>query len=80
LKDFPSKSLSPFSITAISPDAFIECLVLEDDLLEIIIEALAAQRKRLKRAAVEAGDFIEVIRMQGLKKLADRLTARVDDL
>lgn len=80
LRDFPSKNLSLMSIKAISPDDFIECLILEDGLLEIIIEALATQRKRLKRPAIETGEFIEIIKQQGLKKLADRLTARVNDL
>lgn len=80
LADFPSKDLKAYSITAISPDNFIEDLIVVDDMLELIIGALSEQRSRLKKPPVGVEDFISTIEQQGLKKLAKRLLLRKADL
>lgn len=80
LKDFPAKALKPHSIIAISPDEFIEELIVRDDMLELIIKALADQRNRLRKTPISVSDFIENIKKQGLKKLAKRLVPRGSDL
>lgn len=80
LKDFPADKLKSWSLIAISPDDFIEELIEVDDLFELIIKALAAQRARMKKDPIDANEFVDGIKKQGLTKLAARLEQRMNDL
>ena len=71
LKDFPAEVVDPFDVEVIHPDDF---LVAQFDLSEaVVVSAAAACRRRSKKPAYSADDFLDHIERAGLPKFAARL-------
>ena len=73
LKDFPQEKLDGHSITATSPDDFIDFLYNKQKFNVLIIDALAKQRGRLKKPSLNVDEFISILDNQSLKKLVQSL-------
>lgn len=80
LGHFPQATLSTHNITVISPDDFIEHLYIAKDMGELIVEALAQQRNRLRNPEVSVEEFIATIQQQGLNQLGQKLEAVKNNL
>jgi hypothetical protein len=71
LKDFPTTALTPHSIVATHPDAFV------DDLFDLdehkAIGAIGKMRSRLRAPSLSPADFIDSISQVGMPLTASRL-------
>lgn len=77
LKDFPQASLQPFGIEAQHPDEFIANLFDLDR--SAVLEAARRQRANLKRPAMDAKHYLQVLRRQGLVQ-AEQLLGRFESI
>lgn len=77
LKDFPRASLQPFGIEAQHPDEFIANLFDLDR--SAVLEAARRQRANLKRPAMEAKHYLQVLRKQGLVQ-TEQLLGRFESI
>lgn len=72
LKDFPGDVLARYGIEAVHPDDFV------DDLFDldapVVIEAARRQRARLCNPAMDADDYLDMLRRQGLVQTAKALS------
>jgi hypothetical protein len=73
LKDFPTGTLSKFSMEALQPDDFVLRLMDLDE--EMVCEAIERQRAALKNPPKSVTDHLETLRAQGLLKTVERLKA-----
>lgn len=73
LKDFPTETLSTFSMEALHPDDFVLRLMALDE--EMVCEAVERQRAALKNPPKSVADHLETLRAQGLRKTVERLKA-----
>jgi len=72
-KDFPSATLSPFSIEAQHPDEFIERLLELDR--TAVIAAARRQRTQLKSPPIDVERYLAVLSRQGLDRTVEALAA-----
>lgn len=72
--DFPNDTLTHHNIKAISPDDFLEYLFIERDMGELIVDALAIQRGRLKNPPFDVPAFLEKLEAASLTKLRKNLS------
>lgn len=77
LKDFPQASLQPFGIEAQHPDEFIANLFDLDR--SAVLEAARRQRANLKRPAMDAKHYLQMLRRQGLVQ-AEQLLGRFESI
>ncbi len=77
LKDFSQASLQPFGIEAQHPDEFIANLFDLDR--SAVLEAARRQRANLKRPAMDAKHYLQVLRRQGLVQ-AEQLLGRFESI
>jgi predicted nucleic acid-binding protein len=68
LKDFPTQTLAPHEITALSPDEFL-CLVFADE-CELTLAALSKQRRRFRKPSLSADEFLSELKRQSLPRFA----------
>jgi hypothetical protein len=78
LAGFPGAALAPIGVVATHPDAFL-CLLWERDAEGCLI-ALRAVRRRLKNPAVNARDYVDMLRRHRLENFAQRLGGRLSAL
>lgn len=69
LGDFPSTTLSPLGLAAWHPDAFVTRLLRADS--RRVLEAMSHHRAALRRPPLSPGDYIAMLRRQGLQATAD---------
>ena len=78
LRDFPAAELRKHGLRRQTPDAFLAELY--DDVPDPVIGSLANAKRNLNKSRVSAFDFIEILRNQGLTRLAERIGNRASDL
>jgi hypothetical protein len=71
LSDFPAKALEPYDIEAQHPDDFLICQL--DLSEELVLEAVRAQRARLKKPAYSVEEFLLTLSKQSLPQTVERL-------
>lgn len=76
LKDFPADYLTTFEIVAQQPGGFlVDCLERDP---ERVYRSLKSQRETLKRPPMRSGEFLAMLRRQGLSGFVDRLLPDAD--
>jgi predicted nucleic acid-binding protein len=76
LKHFPPKMLEPYGVTAIGSDDFLIRLFERDQ--DGFIQAVRAQRNKLRRPPITGSGLLSVLERQGLKRLVSELKEVVD--
>jgi hypothetical protein len=71
LRDFPSRSLAPYEVTACSPDAFI--MMLYKQAPEAVVDVVRALRASLSHPPQTPRQLLAHFRRSGLTRIADVL-------
>ncbi len=71
LKDFPRRVLSDFGVHALSPDAFMEALFIQNR--PRFLRGIRRHRASLKNPHKTADEYLSTLRTQGLIQIADHL-------
>ncbi len=78
IKDFPSRTLAPLGVHAVHPDDFI--LHLHDLDAAPVLDAARCVRSRLRNPPFSAGQFLDLLKRQGLEKTAAVLRSSLEHL
>ena len=78
LSDFPQAALSPYSVRALHPDAFLVELL--DATPELFVAAIKAHRTALKNPSRTPGEYLSRLIESGLRETAARLEEWKDQI
>jgi hypothetical protein len=78
LRDFPVKELKKHGLVRETPDAFLADIY--DEAPELVLGSLARARRNLTKSGVSGQGFLDLLKKQGLIKLAARLRSQTAEL
>ena len=78
LTDFPNAVLRTYEVQAVHPDPFLEGFF--DEQPELFLRAVRAHRSSLHHPPKDAAGYLQMLRTNGLQKLALRLEAVQDQI
>jgi hypothetical protein len=78
LPDFPSSVLQAYGTQSVHPDAFLTSLFNEQP--ELFLRGLRDHRASLRNPPKTAAEYIQTLRVNGLKGLAERVEANITEI
>ena len=78
LSDFPSSVLQSHGVRSVHPDRFLSALFDADS--ELFLSAVHQHRTSLRSPPKTAGEYLQTLRVNGLKELAQRIDVRSHEI